>query len=257
VAPARALPATETLVEAMIGERRVPALVLRRFGAGKVLYAGFDESWRWRYEVADLHHQRYWNQLVREVMEPPFAVRDQRVALDAGNPIYAAGESATIRARLRDPQGRPLDQADAEAWVYRDGRKVASIKLAPDENLGGTFHGATSALAPGHYEVRLHAAGLADADAKVKTEFVVRSADAGELALLNANEDLLRQIASQSGGEFFREEEAADLASRLEPLSREKVIESDTALWQSWWWFAPILGLLTIEWVLRKWAGML
>jgi hypothetical protein len=45
--------------------------------------------------------------------------------------------------------------------------------------------------------------------------------------------------------------------SRLEPLSHEKVLESDLPLWQSWWWFLPILGLLSLEWVLRKWAGML
>ena len=257
VAPARALPGSETLLEAAIGERRVPTLVARRYGAGKVLYAGFDESWRWRYEVADLHHQRYWNQIVREVMEPPFAVRDARVALDAGKPVYANGESAAIRARLRDAQGKPLDQADAEAWVYRDGKKVASIKLAPDENMGGAFHGATAPLSPGRYEVRIHAAGIPDPDIKVKTEFVVRTAEAGELAVLNANEDLLRQIAAQSGGDFFREEEISDLPSRLERLSKENVIESDTVLWQSWWWFVPILGLLSIEWALRKWAGML
>ena len=75
--------------------------------------------------------------------------------------------------------------------------------------------------------------------------------------MLNANEDLLRQVASQSGGEFFREEEAGELLSRLEPLSRERVFESDTALWQSWWWFTPLVALLTVEWILRKWTGML
>ena len=105
--------------------------------------------------------------------------------------------------------------------------------------------------------MRIHAAGIPDPDVKVKTEFVVRTAEAGEMAVLNANEDLMRQIAAQSGGDFFREEEIADLPSRLELLSRENVIESDTVLWQSWWWFVPILGLLSIEWALRKWAGML
>jgi hypothetical protein len=257
-APARALPSAEVLLEAAIGERRLPALVLRRFGAGKVLYSGFDESWRWRYEVSDLHQTRYWNQVVRDIMEPPYAVRDARLSLDAGAPVYASGESATIRARLRDAQGRPLAKADAEAWIYRDGRKVASVKLEADENRGGAFHGSTGPLAPGKYEVRVRAEGAPEPDARVRTEFVVRPPEAGELAVLHAQEDLLRQIASQSaGGEFFREEDAGDLVSRLEPLSKERVFESDTALWQSWWWFLPIVALLTLEWVTRKWAGML
>ena len=75
--------------------------------------------------------------------------------------------------------------------------------------------------------------------------------------MLNANEDLLKQMAAQSGGEFFREEEARELVARLEPLSRERIFESDTALWQSWWWFVPLVALLTGEWILRKWTGML
>jgi hypothetical protein len=46
VAPARALPGSEVLIEAVVGERKIPVLVYRRFGAGKVLFSGFDESWR-------------------------------------------------------------------------------------------------------------------------------------------------------------------------------------------------------------------
>ena len=41
----------------------IPGLVFRRFGAGRVLYSAFDESWRWRKGVADMHHQRDWNQV--------------------------------------------------------------------------------------------------------------------------------------------------------------------------------------------------
>jgi hypothetical protein len=257
-APARALPGAEVWVEAVVGERRLPGLVYRRFGAGKVLYCGFDETWRWRYEVADLHHERYWNQVVRDIMEPPYAVRDARVSLDAGAPVYAPGESPSLRARLRDPQGKPVAAADAEAWIHREGKKVASVKLAPDENRGGAFHGQAGPLAPGRYEVTVHVEGMPEAGARVRTEFVVRTSEAGELSVLNANEDLLRQIAAGSHrGEFFREEDAPELASRLEPLSKERVLESDTALWQSWWWFVPIVMLLALEWVVRKWAGML
>ncbi len=77
-----------------------------------------------------------------------------------------------------------------------------------------------------------------------------------ELASLEANGDLLRQMAASSGGESFGEEEAYALAARLEPLSMEKVVESTTILWQSYWWFLPIIAFLTAEWICRKWMGM-
>jgi len=257
VAPVHALPGSEVLVEAVIGERKVPALVSWRFGAGRVLFAGFDEVWRWRYEVADLYHQRYWNQVVREIMEPPFTVRDSRVSLNVGKLVYGPDENIDIRARLRDADGRPLVKTGAEALVYRDGRKVATVKLAGDENAAGLFQGQVAALPGGSYEVRVRAEGAPEPDGSLKTEFKVQPREAGELAVLNANEDLLKQVAAQSGGEFFREEEAAELVNRLELLSRERVFESDTALWQSWWWFVPLVALLTLEWILRKWTGML
>jgi hypothetical protein len=257
VAPARALPTSDVLVEAVVGERKIPVLVYRRFGAGKVLYSGLDETWRWRYEVADLYHQRYWNQVMREIMEPPFTVRDARTSLNVGKLVYGPDESIDVRARLRDAEGRPLVNANAEALVYRDGKKVATVKLAADHNAAGLFQGQVGSLPGGSYEVRVRAEGAPEPDGSVKTEFKVQAREVGELAVLNANEDLLRQVAAQSGGEFFREEEAGELASRLEPLSRERVFESDTALWQSWWWFAPLVALLTVEWILRKWTGML
>jgi hypothetical protein len=257
VAPATALPGCDVLVEAVLGERKIPALVYRRYGAGKVLYSAFDETWRWRYEVADLYHQRYWNQVVREIMEPPFTVRDTRTSLNVGKLVYGPDESIDVRARLRDYDGRPLSAKGAEALIYRDGKKVATVKLSGDENASGLFLGQVGSLPGGTYEVRVHAEGTPEPDGSLKTEFKVQPREAGELAVLNANEDLLRQVAAQSGGEFFREEEAGELAGRLEPLSRERVFESDTALWHSWWWFASLVALLTVEWILRKWTGML
>jgi hypothetical protein len=257
MAPARALPGSEVLLEAVAGERRLPALVFRRFGAGKVLYAGFDESWRWRYEVADQYHTRYWNQVVREIMEPPFAVRDARTSLNVGKLVYGPDEAVDVRARLRDVEGRPLAQGGAEALVYREGKRVATVKLAQDDNGAGLFEGRVTGLEAGTYEIRVRGEGQPEPEGRLRTEFKVSSREAGELAILNANEDLLRQIAVQSGGEAFREEDVRTLAELLQPLSKERVFESDTQIWQSWIWFLPMLILLTLEWVLRKLAGML
>jgi hypothetical protein len=256
VAGARALPGAEVLLEAVDGDRRVPAIVYRRFGAGKVLYSAFDESWRWRQDVADLHHQRFWNQAVRHVMEPPFTVRDARASLGVGKLVYAAGEGVELRARVRDADGRPLTKGDVEALLFANGKQVATVKLAPDDNAGGLFFGQAGALAPGRYEARLKAPGLGD-DGRIRAEFVVRAPDAGELASLTCNEDLLRQVAAQSGGAYYREEDLSTLEAKLDPLSRERVFESDTALWQSWGWFLPIIALLSAEWILRKYAGLL
>ena len=259
VAPAFALPGSETLVEAVAADRVVPALVFRRYGAGRVLYAAHDESWRWRYNVGDLHHQKFWNQVSKWIMEPPFPVQDKFVSLDSGPANYQPGQSADIRIRVRDAEGRVQTRANAEAQLFRDGKKVGAVALAADENLGGTFRGRTQPLTPGSYEVRVQVEGLPETAMKARTEFVVagRSGGGSELTQLNCDEALLRQMASHSGGEFFREEDWGGLVERLKPMSKGKVVESRTILWQSYWWFTTIVLLLVAEWVLRKRAGML
>ena len=44
---------------------RLPLLVTRTYGAGKVLFMGTDGAWRWRKGVEDKYHYRFWGQVVR------------------------------------------------------------------------------------------------------------------------------------------------------------------------------------------------
>jgi hypothetical protein len=252
-----ALAGSETLLEAEVGGRKLPAVVFRSFGAGKVLYHAFDESWRWRYEVADEHHVRYWNQVANWIAELPFAARDKFVSLDAGAMTYQPGESAEIRVRLRDGEGRPVTNTVVDAVLSRAGKKVATLRLAPDENAGGVFRGRSAALEPGEYEVSVESVAIAERDSQARVQFKVQPSATGEMVQLGLNEELLRQIATVSGGEYLREEEIDRLLKLLAPMSEGRVVESDTILWQSYWWFVPIIVLLTIEWIVRKRVGML
>jgi hypothetical protein len=251
------LAGAETLLEAEVGAQKIPAAVYRPFGAGKVYYQAFDDSWRWRYEVADQHHVRFWNQLANWIAELPFAVRDKFVSLDAGAITYQPGASAELRVRVRDGEGKPVTSTTVDAVLYRDGKKVATIRLSPDDNAGGLFRGKTAALEPGSYEVGIESAAIPANELKARAEFKVEARETGELTQLSLNEDLLRQMSAAGGGGYLREEDISRLVDLLAPMSDGRVIESDTVLWQSWWWFLPIVGLLTIEWIIRKRTGLL
>ena len=252
-----ALPGAETLLELVLPSKAVvPALVHRRFGAGQVLYAGFDESWRWRQRVGDLYHQKFWNQISRWVMEKPYAVSDRYTSLDSGAPVYAPGEQAEIRVRVRDSQGRPLARANPEAVLYRDGKKVAVVPLKAENMANGVYRGRSPALAGGNYEVRVNVPGLPENEMKARTEFSVLATASGELGQLHCDEELLRRIAFNSGGAYYREEDMDGLIERLRPLSEGKIIVTETSLWNSYWWFVPVVLLLGLEWALRKREGL-
>lgn len=258
VAPVKPLAGAETLAEALIGTKKQPAIVVRQFGAGKVWYMGIDETWRWRFEVADKYQDAFWHQVANTIMEPAYAAQNQFIALDAGTVNYEAGDAAEIRVRLRDERGRAITTGHPTAILTRDGKKVATVALTADE--GGAFRGKTPALEPGRYEVRVDAGRLVPETPDLPVEIFVqlKGGDASsELAEFTCNEELLQQMAHVSGGEFYREEDAARLINQLDPLSKGRIEESETVLWQSWYWFVPIIALLTAEWILRKRTGLI
>jgi hypothetical protein len=255
--PVNGLPGAEVLVEAHVGDRKYPAMVTQTVGAGRVLYMAFDETWRWRYKAADTWHQRIWNQLARHVMPRPFAVSDEYVSIDTGAVRYDFGDAVDVRVRLLNLEGRPALEASADALVWKDGSLVSTISLNADADVAGIYRGRIPALPEGEYEVSVRAAGYSDAVLKARSRFVVQPPESGEMTQTAANEPLLKQMAAASTGAFLREEDMGQLLELLAPLSSGRVIESDTLIWQSYWWFGAIVLLLTVEWILRKRAGLL
>lgn len=252
-----ALPGSEPLVQLVASAVQRPAVVLQRFGAGRVLYCASDETWRWRREVADLYHQRYWMQMTQWMMEEPFAASDAYLSLDVGSAAYPPGDSAQIRVRLRDESGRPVRQVQAQALLYRDGKLANTVLLEADTDGSGVFRGRSGPLSPGKYEVAVRAAGFADDHFRARTEFRVEPATTTELAELNCNHNLLSEMCKLTGGQALREYEAARVVDLLRPLTTQRVRESETRLWQSYWWFMPIVLLLGSEWWIRKRKGYL
>lgn len=253
----KALPGAEVLVETTVGEQQRPVMVTRNYGAGKVLYLSTDETWRWRYKAADEWHQRVWNQLAKYVMPRPFAVSDEFVSVDTGAVSYDFGDAVDVRVRLMGLDGRPATNATADALLWKDDRLVSTITLNPDPDVPGIYRGKTGGLVQGDYQVSVRASGYSESALKARGQFVVQAPDSGEMSTTSANESLLQQMADASSGRFLREEEMGKLPDLLSPLSNGRVVESTTLLWQSYWWFAAIVILLTIEWILRKRAGLL
>jgi uncharacterized membrane protein len=265
VAPTEALPGTEVFLEATVDKEKypiesVPLLVSRTAGAGRILYAGFDGTWRWRFEVGDKYHQRYWNQLASWIMEKPFAVRDDFVAIDPGASAYQPGESAALRIRVRDREGKPLNDPNitVEGLIWKEGKIVATVPLETNAESGGLFRGNTPPLSSGQHEVSVRVNGLYDDDElRTRVGFLVRQQESPELSILTCNEKLLQEVAKLSGGTYLREEQIGRLNDLLKPISSGKLVTKEIALWQSYWWFIPIVLILGLELFLRKRAGML
>lgn len=262
VAATTAMPDAEVWAEAVDknGARR-PWLVTRLFGAGRVFYLASDQTWRWRYKLESRLHRRFWNQLMTAAMQPPYAVRDEFVAIGTDKIDYAIGQPATIRARLLqenvgDTGGQLMVNTTMDALLLKEDQVVATIPMRLEDPQRRTYIGQTQGLPEGQYDVRVRASGF-DVDAlRASSPIWVQSPRSGELDRTSVDETTLKRIAQAGGGTYVHESSLDDLYSRIAPMSRGRIVESDTALWQTWWVFLLIISLLAVEWCLRKKVGL-
>ncbi len=251
------LPGAESWADVVrVGGAKSPWLVTRLFGAGRVFYIASDQTWRWRYKVADRFHARFWNQLLAAVMQPPYSANDDYVAIGTDRIEYQTGQSATIRARLQDAGGKPVGDATVDAMLYRDNELVATVPLVVDDPDRGTYQGVTGGLEIGAYDVRIRASGFDAAALQASTPIWVGNQDAVEMTRVSLDRETLASIASAGGGIFVHESSASEVLDQLRPLSSGTIVESDVLIWQSFYWFWAILFLLALEWLLRKRAGL-
>ncbi len=250
-------PGAEVLAMATSESESRPLLVTRRFGAGRVFFSATDETWRWRYKVADEVHQRLWNQLARWVMRTPMAVQGEFVSLDSGAATYAFGKNVEVRAQLRDQNGFPAVARSPIGLVSVGGEVVARVPLIEDPNVPATYFANIASLPAGDYDVSLTAAGFSQEALNVHTNFSIIAPPSIEMQQTACNDQVLRESAEKTGGRYLPETQADDLFALLRPLSSGRFVESDTMLWQTYWWFTAAMILLVTEWWLRKRAGLI
>jgi hypothetical protein len=134
---------------------------------------------------------------------------------------------------------------------------VSSLTLSADAALPGLYQGQWSDLPPGRYTIRLQATGFPAEALALQTSLEVTALPDVEQQDVTRDEAMLRQIAETSGGLYVPEERADELWEKIALERTGRVVETETELWQSGWWLALVMGLLGVEWWLRKKAGMI
>lgn len=236
---------------------QIPMMVMRPFGQGKVTYIAHDESWRWRYNVADLYHQRFWSQITQWTMQLPFAMENEFAALDTGNRTSAVGSVIPIRALLKNSDRSPLSGSRVYAVIQKDGVRVESIPLAEFPVDSGMYAGTSPPMPEGKFSISLEVPGIPVENIPWQSEILVQAKANAEMESLAQNSSLLEQIAARTEGVYLNESDRDRLSDLLRPKQSGKIEESRWPLWQSYPWFIAVVALLSVEWFLRKRAGLI
>lgn len=253
-----------------IKSKEAPAIIVQsNFGFGKVLYLGFDSTWRWRYRVGDKHHHRFWGQLARWAGADPWTPGGNRlVRFGAVSPVVRPGDDA--EAIVRIAESMPLPSGPVRMNVVRIGNKqkeelVGAFELPADGKRTRQWQGKLKGLPPGEYRLEPNMAEWKDAigtdqGSDRRDVFTVQPPEDRETADLATNFALLAALAEASGGRVVPIEEIDRLPSMLRRLVTTQHERIERRPWQDKTWschlFLLLIGLLSIEWAGRKWAGL-
>lgn len=257
---AKAKPITKVLVEhgeitlAVDSENPRPLLVAGRYGLGNTLYMGFNGTWRWRRIGRQAHYfDAFWINVAKFLVANRSLQGVNRGTVGTDKPNFEIGERVVFHANLLDPQMKNMEVDSVDGGLYLGVEQVAPLRFKK--------------VTPGEYEASWIASRVGTLDAKldiggavVKTAIKV-DVPRAEFKATSRNDVMLREIAKESGGEFFTLENL-DLVPGVVPEKSRRYPQTTTPepIWgmpevrREFLLFCFILPfvLLTAEWALRK-----
>ena len=260
-----AKPATQILMERgdLVNEEgNQPLIVAGRYGAGNILYFGFNGTWRWRrVGVQAQYFDRFWIQVVRFLVETRSLQGSRRGVIDPDRNNYELGDQMIITASFLNEQFEPMADPSVPAIISSDDGQTREIefKLLPSQK--GEYQARTVANATGSYKILVNLPG-ADVDAVEPAEFKVEAPSA-ELKAEWMNEKLLRDLADDSGGAYISINELPTLLDRIPTKTSTVEIKTPPKpLWDvnnqlRFFAFGFPIILLACEWAVRKWYRLL
>lgn len=246
------------------------ALVAMPYGLGKVLWVGTDATWRWRFRVGDAYHHRFWGQVVQWAARGKLSSGNRLVQFGAMPPRVTEGEQAMVRARFTEPLPPGSGSLLVAAKVYAAddaatgdppaGDPLAVISLPPRADQPHVFDGSIPRLPPGRYDVRLEVPQMAEAMRAAggvpTAQLEITPQDSGERIELAASPDALEALARTTGGRLLSPAEVGEIPSLIQRRTTTRVRVEPTRLGERPEALLLFFGLLTIEWVMRKRAGL-
>lgn len=244
---------------------RTRALIVEQFyGLGQVFWLGFDSTWRWRHRVGDQHHHRFWGQMARTAAQNKASAGNEFVKFGLESTDVQAGQDVVFRARWTPPllARRPDVKAKIAIFPRHDAKPdepLATIDLTPDQARSAVHQGRWLAPTAGEYRAVLKIDGPplgGPADKEIAADFLVRGPLTKELADVTASRALLDQMAQVSRGKLLLPHQLIELPKLIQPEDLAITETHEYTLFDHWLLLALLCGLLTAEWILRKWNGL-
>ncbi len=230
---------------------RLPLLVARPFGHGRVLFMGTDAAWRWRRGVEDTYHYRFWGQVIRWMSHQRHLAHAEGLRFFYAPEAPDVGDRMFLHATAFDAAGQPLAQGSVRVRIRAPSGREETLDLTPEPGGWGVHTGGYVPREGGVHAVEVH---CLETGRKVAATLDVHQPQREQVGR-PARAEVLREIAAVTDGELGTAADLDRLVARLNVLPERRPEEDIFRLWCHPLWLMLILGLLSAHWVGRKWLG--
>lgn len=232
---------------------RHPLLVTQNYGRGRTAVFASSGSWRWQMSqpVEDMTHEMFWQQMLRWLV----AGTHGSVISSVPQTLFADVERVPIRVDARDKNYLPLADGRIEATVMGPGGTSDRMELRPDPAAPGIYTAEYAAMKPGSYVVETT---VFRGDQEVGRDVLTfrREDGVAENFRVQQNRELLEKLASETGGKYYRPEEASKIPSEISYSEAGISVKETRDLWDMPIFFIGALLLRSSEWLLRRRWGL-
>ncbi len=232
---------------------RVPLLVTRTFGSGKVLFMGTDGAWRWRKGVEDKYHYRFWGQVVRWMAYQRNMAEGEKMRLIYSPDQPQLDQMMALRAHVMDDSGEPLQSGEVVVMVKTPSGQTQSVRLRSEGEGWGTFVGQFTPKETGNHNVTVVSE---QSSAILEASFFVHGNEQEPIGK-PARPDVLEELARLTGGSSVSPQQLDSVIQSLASLPDPPPQFRRLQLWSHPLTAALLIVMLGGFWIWRKTSGLI
>lgn len=232
-------------------QARLPLITQHFSGSGRIIFQGFDSTWRWR-QVGELDdpHAGYWIQLINYLAGSSVGVGRTGVELSLDSQQIFFGDSVDVQVRFLNPLNAPTEDSVVVELAESTGKSTI-VRLARSGIHQGRFHASLHDLRVGHYTIRL--VSPVDVNSTPTSLRLDVESEAKEQMDSSADIDALANLVTTSGGRFYTLNQWNLLRDEIPQEQRVVIRELNRQLlWNANWLVFLFVLLITAEWGLRR-----
>ncbi|TWU00775.1 hypothetical protein [Stieleria varia] len=232
---------------------RIPLLVTKTSGAGKVLFMGTDGAWRWRRGVEDLYHYRFWGQVVRWMAYRRNMAKGELMRFFYTPEQPKVRQTIALSVNAMEKSGEPLSKGNVTARIVAPSGEAKTVRLQKIGEQWGAFGGAFTPSEPGRHEVTLR---CAQTQAVLQTNIDVQGATLERLGK-PARPEVLEELARVTRGQVLKSGDVGKIVQAISDIPPPVAQVRRVQLWSHPLVAALMIAMLGLFWVGRKMVGVI